>query len=410
MATATVDLEAIAAQLSPRQLLALRARIDFPLFCRLVYRPYVEPPHLAHLNAALAGVDRYLSTGGAEGIGRLLVMLPPRHGKSVTCARLFPAWALGRHPDARVILASHGAALSEAHSRAVRNWIRGNAFTSVFPRVKLSGDSAAREAWDLAEPNRGGLLAVGVGGAVTGRGGDLIILDDLVASREDAESELQRGKLWEWYASDLATRKEPGAALVSIGTRWHSDDVLGRLATSDGEAWHVIRLPALAEEDDPLGREPGEALWPARFPVAALKAQRAEMGEYPFLSLYQQAPVSTSGGIFRLVREVSIHKPDVPQAEHVYVFGCDWGRKVDATVISIFDRSVSPRRQVWLERFTNVPFELQEKRLIALDEALATGNVPGRESSFRLAAGRKAWPVKACLFARSRWPRNRSRS
>src|SRR5690349_5172069 len=126
--------------LTPRDRVALKARRDFPVFCRIAYRPYTEPPHLRLLNAALAEVERYIATRGAEGIGRLRIELPPRHGKSQTVARLFPAWMLGRYPNLRIIIASHGAGLSEGHSRFVRNTLRSTLYRTIFPAVALADD------------------------------------------------------------------------------------------------------------------------------------------------------------------------------------------------------------------------------------------------------------------------------
>jgi len=281
------------------QLAALKARRDFTSFKFAVYRPYIHAPHLELIDRALMDVARYLETGGKQGIGKLRIELPPRHGKSVTTARLFVAWVLGRIPNLRVILASYGASLSEGHSRYVRNLIRDSAYQSIFPGVALSDDSTARDAWELAAPHSGGLIAVGVGGALTGKGGHLLISDDLVKGREEISSEGQREKLWRWYTDDYSTRAEPSAAQIAIGTRWDVDDPLGRLDLHEPGQWRVIRLPALAEDNDPLGREYGEALWPERFSAEDLQAARTRMGVWSFSALYQQSPVPADGGIFQ---------------------------------------------------------------------------------------------------------------
>lgn len=275
------------------------ARHDLTAFDRYMFRRYDAAPHLRLVNRALMDVARYLQTDGREGIGRLIIEAPPRHGKSLSTARLFPAWALGRMPDLRVILASYGAQLSEKHSRFVRNMIASPVYARIFPSVRLSPDSKAVDAWDLAEPHMGGLHAVGKGGALTGFGGNLIITDDLTKSRAEAESEIQRDADWDWFTDDCLTRQEPNAAHIAIGTRYHLDDVLGRLLLNDGDAYAVLRLPALAEPDDPLGRGVGEALWPERFPAGVIERQRAIMGEYSFAALYQQKPVPMSGGLFK---------------------------------------------------------------------------------------------------------------
>lgn len=286
-------------QAERRNVIAAACRLSFTAFCRRALPSYEHPPHLALIDAALHQVARYVETNGVEGIGRLAIELPPRHGKSVKAARLFPAWLMGRNPDLRVILASHTAALSEDHSRFVRNLIRDPRYAAIFPDARLADDSQARASWDMAEPHRGGLVAIGVDGAIHGRGGKLIVADDLVRSLEAYQSEAARDKLWDWFSTDLLSRQEPKAAIIMIGTRFGLDDPLGRLELYEGQRWTRIRLPALAMEDDPLGREVGEALWPERFDASALEAQRESMGDYSFSALYQQDPVAASGGIFR---------------------------------------------------------------------------------------------------------------
>lgn len=272
-------------------------------------------------------VTRYVETGGAEGIGRLAVFIPPRHGKSMTVARLFPAWFLGRNPDSRVLLTGYGASLVDQHSRFARNLLQTERYQAVFPDVLLAPDSRARSAWDIAG-RMGGMDAVGIGGAVTGKGAHLLIIDDPVKNREQAESTLIRQRIWDSYTSDLYTRLEPGGAMALIMTRWHEDDLSGRIlkrllnresgsrdgasddgasfdgasfdgASYDGVGWTVIRLPALAEEDDPLGRPLDAPLWADRYPAARLNAIRADIGAYAFFALYQQRPKPREGALFR---------------------------------------------------------------------------------------------------------------
>lgn len=271
---------------------------DFTAFKRALWPGYRHAPHLALIDAALADVSAYISSGGRTGSGRLAVFIPPRHGKSQTVARLFPAWFLGQQPAKRVILTGYGASLVEKHSRAARNWVRSPAFALQFPGISLAPDSTARSAWDLADHD-GGMDAIGIDGAVTGKGAHLLIIDDPVKNRAQAESPTLRQRVWDAYTDDLLTRLEPGGAVALIMTRWHSDDLGGRLLAHEGDQWRVICLPALAEADDALGRAPGEALWPERFPAAVLAARREAMGAYAFAALYQQQPVARAGGLFR---------------------------------------------------------------------------------------------------------------
>ena len=277
---------------------AMAVRSDFTAFKRFAWSSYQHQPHLALIDSYLKQVARYIETDGKEGIANLRIELPPRHGKTITCARLFPAWFLGRNPEKRVILASYGQSLATKNSRAVRSVVRQPRFSQVFG-VSLAEDSHAKDAWDLATPHEGGLDSVGKGGALTGKGAHLIITDDLVKSRAEVESALTRERDWDWFTNDLLTRKQPGAAHISIMTRWHNDDIHGRLDIQQGEAWTKLVLPALAEENDPMGRQPGEALCPPWFDRQALLDTQAKIGEYPFGSLYQQAPTARTGGLFK---------------------------------------------------------------------------------------------------------------
>lgn len=275
-----------------------REQCSFTDFKTAIYKRYEHAPHLRLIDSALSDVVRYIETGGKEGTGYLIISMPPRHGKTVTVSRLFPAWFLAEHPDMRVILASYGMTLAQKNSRFARNVIASKQFTAMYPDIRLAQDSKAVDAWDIAN-TQGGMDAVGVGAGVTGKGGHLIVIDDPVKSREEAESETYREKVWDWFTDDLYTRREPGAAIVVIMTRWHQDDLVGRLLNADVNKWRVLDLPALAIENDPLGRGVNEALWPDRFPRLVLDDIKRVLGEYSFSALYQQRPVPAEGGIFK---------------------------------------------------------------------------------------------------------------
>lgn len=275
------------------------AHEDFTAFKQVVWRRYQNARHLQFLDHYLMQVLRYVETNGEEGIGRLLLEMPPRHGKTQNVSRAFPAYFLGRNPDKRVILTSYDKSLPEGNSRWVRTLVQMPNYQAIFPFVELSTDSKAKDRWDLMSPYIGGLTAVGKGGAVTGKGGDLIIIDDPVRNRKEADSALQRNNDWDWLTNDLWSRKEPGAAIISIMTRWHSDDIHGRLRQYQDGEWTIIRLPALAEKDDPMGRLEGEALWPERFTEADLRQIWADILDYPFYALYQQSPQPREGGLFK---------------------------------------------------------------------------------------------------------------
>jgi len=241
-------------------------------------------------------------------IRRLIVEMPPRHGKSETTTVKFPAWYLGRHPDHRIIIASHTASLAARFSMRARN-----DFAQFAPEVwgyGVAPDVSAMYRWDVFDPNAptgqppGGAIAAGIGGPITGQGAHLAIIDDPVKDAESASSKVQRDAVWDWYRFVLRTRLFPDAAIVLVLTRWHEDDLAGRLmaaAEADPEAdqWEILRLPAVAEDDDPLGRSIGEALWPEQYDEAALKATRASVGSHVWAALYQQRPQPAEGTIFK---------------------------------------------------------------------------------------------------------------
>lgn len=241
--------------------------------------------HLAYIRERLARVT-------AGSLKRLMLFLPPRSGKSEMTTIRYPVYRLETQADFRVGVGCYNQTFAERFGRKARRIARD--------RIELSEEKGAAKEW---ETRAGGVFrSCGVGSPPMGEGFDLLILDDPVKSREEADSAAYRERVWEWYRDDLFTRLEPGAAIVLIATRWHSDDLPGRLLEqmeTGGDTWEVVSLPALAEEDDPLGRAPGEALCPDRFDVPAIEAIRAVQG-YSFEALYQQRPHSREGDFFKV--------------------------------------------------------------------------------------------------------------
>lgn len=236
----------------------------------------------------LRRLDRTLVDLAQRKIQRLMVMMPPRHGKSVLISQFFPAWYLGTHPEQRVILASYEAHFAASWGRQARDVLAEHGAEHF--GVALRRDSAAVNRWDLAD-HPGGMITAGVGGPITGRGANLLIVDDPVKNAEQALSETYRNKAWEWWTSTAFTRLEPDAIVVVVQTRWHEDDLAGRILREQaGENWHVLCLPAIAEQTDPIGRRPGEALWPQRFSRARLEEIRQSLPAYWWQALYQQTP------------------------------------------------------------------------------------------------------------------------
>jgi predicted phage terminase large subunit-like protein len=245
---------------------------------------------------------------------RIIFEAPPRHGKSEMVSKYLPAWYVGTFPDKRVMLSSYEAEFAATWGRKARN-ILEEVGQPLFG-VNVAEDARARNLWearlswtpedpDLYDWNAGeggGMITAGVGGPLTGKGADLLIVDDPVKNREEADSATYRKRAWEWWQSTAYTRLEPGGVAIVMQTRWHEDDLAGKLLAemaAGGEQWHVVRLPALAEGTDPLGRDPGAALWPERYDEEALAAIRTAVGTYVWEALYQQRPAPIEGGIFK---------------------------------------------------------------------------------------------------------------
>lgn len=260
-----------------------------------------HPPHLRLLNEYLLSVAH----GRLEG---LVVSMPPRHGKSETISKFFPAWYLGRYPQNRVLLASHEAGIAATWGRKARELIEGWG-PEYFGLRGVRNDSRAAAHWNL-HGAEGGMDTAGVGGSFTGKGAHLFIVDDPIKNSKEALSKTYRDTVWELWTSTIETRAEPGCGFVIVQTRWHEDDLAGRviqqIKTENRTGWAYLKLPALAEKDDPLGRKQGEALWPERYPADRLlslktrwASDEARLGPYWWESLYQQEPAPREGGLFK---------------------------------------------------------------------------------------------------------------
>lgn len=228
----------------------------------------------------------------------LVINCPPGSAKSTYGSVAFPAWYLGRNPKNCVIAASHTQELAERFGRRVRNLVGSPEHAKIFPDCVLSVDSSAAGRWDTSQ--KGEYFAAGVGGSVTGRRADLAIIDDPVKSREDADSATIREKQWAWWRDDLMTRMKPGGKIVLIMTRWHEDDLGGRLIADlkqSGKRYRIISIPMEAGENDPLGRGVGEPLWPEWFTPMMLEEAKREPRTWS--ALYQQEPRPIGGGEFK---------------------------------------------------------------------------------------------------------------
>ncbi|WP_031031737.1 MULTISPECIES: terminase large subunit domain-containing protein [unclassified Streptomyces] len=232
---------------------------------------------------------------------QVMITCPPRHGKSQRASRWGPLWYLRRNPTARVMLASYGAELADDHGRWVRDQLRLHGDTL---GVRLDPASRAANRFDLEAPRgssvRGGMVTAGVGGSLTGKGFSLGIIDDPFKGSDDANSPAQRQRVWDWYRSVFYTRRAPGASIVLINTRWHELDLSGQILDTEPENWTLIDLPALALSDtDPLGRQPGQALWPEQYDEEELARTKRAVGERVWWALYQQQPRPLEGGVWQ---------------------------------------------------------------------------------------------------------------
>jgi predicted phage terminase large subunit-like protein len=243
---------------------------------------------------------------------RLIVTMPPRHGKTAFLARYFAGWWLGRRPRSRVIAVSYKDTLARLASKGARDDL-GRHGETVFGVTSIG--RASTKDWNPVVdrlPTEGGYFATSVGGECTGRGADLIVVDDLVKGATECRSQALRDFAHEFLRTDVLTRLAPGGAVIMIGTRWHEDDVIGRILhgqESAGEEdhvyahpWRLVSLPAIAEAGDALGRTPGEALWPERYPVRELLGIRSELvrgDPHAWEALYQCRPAPPGGAFFR---------------------------------------------------------------------------------------------------------------
>lgn len=274
----------------------------------------LQAPHLDLIDQAVIDL--------ADGrTGRVGLFMPPRHGKSRR-VRWCALWYLMHHPDHRILIATYGQTLSDQHGRWLRDTVSAHSDILGF-RLRESSRSASR--WDV-EGTEGGLLATSVGGAATGTGADVLLIDDPVRDSQDAESLLIQERTWDWWASVAQTRLEPGGRVILIQTRWSPGDLGGRILADEPERWRTVDLPAVVPtvdeyaalgvqpEPDPLGRREGDALWPARYPAVELAKIRRSVGERVWWALYQQQPRPPSGA---LVSRADMDAARVPYAPDV---------------------------------------------------------------------------------------------
>lgn len=240
--------------------------------------------------------------------------MPPRHGKSQLSSIYFPAWYLGRNPDKEIITTSYSGELAKKFGGDTRDIVSDRQYQTIF-QLKLKEDSQAKNLWMTEEG--GSYTSVGRGGTITGRGADILLIDDPVANREEAESKTLRDGIWDWYTSTAYTRLEKGAAIIVVMTRWHTDDLVGRILAKSHETkeeWTVISFPAIAEEDEEF-RQKGEVLWEEKKSKEELMIIK-QNNLYDWHALYQQNPVAAETqdfqqSWFKYVSEEELQQKDL---------------------------------------------------------------------------------------------------
>ena len=294
-----------------RELAVRKAREHLLPFIKLNHRNYVT----GWFNRELCLImEEFLQDVFSGKKPRILIEAPPRSGKSEVVSRNFPAWALGISPDLEIINTSYSADLASTFNKAAQMIIDSETYHEIFPDTMIQGQivkslkmpailtykKTSEEFMVIGHHGR--MFSSGVGGGITGRGADIFIIDDPFKNREEADSETQRQKVWEWYTSTALTRLSDCGGMIIMNTRWHIDDLTGRLlqkmAEGSGQYFKRYRFPAIAEEDEPY-RKAGEALQPERYSLETLQGIQKAIGSKDWAALYQQNPIPDGGGMFK---------------------------------------------------------------------------------------------------------------
>jgi predicted phage terminase large subunit-like protein len=241
----------------------------------------------------------------------LIFHAPPQHGKSLLCSKIFPTWYRGKFPDDPIMITAYIDSHAQSFSRFIRNNIQYPEYNVLFPNIKISQDSQSVQHWELEHPFRGELHAAGIMGGLTGKGAKLLIIDDPIKNREQAESKTYREKLIDEWKSTISTRLHDDCMVLLMQTRWHEQDLAGYLLKHDERPWKYIPLPALAEKGDVLGRKLHRPLWPDKFSQPYLLTQKKSIGMYDWCALYQGRPRPDEGSLFkRNWFQIIEHPPD----------------------------------------------------------------------------------------------------
>lgn len=267
----------------------------------------------------------------------LLIEMPPRHGKSELTSIKFPAWFLGRNPDKEIITASYSGDLAVDFGSQTRDLVNSPEYKQVF-KTRLKEDDKSKGRWKTQ--NKGAYTSVGVGGAITGRGANILLIDDPLKNREEAESLVIREKVWGWFQSTAFTRLEPNGAVVVVMTRWNVDDLSGRIQEAfkgnDNIEIRRVVFPAIAEEDEEF-REKGEALWKDKYDLDSLETIKNVVGVRDWSALYQQDPIKSTGNVFKKEEFSYFNLSELKPEEYELAVHVDpaWSSRDDSDDIAI---------------------------------------------------------------------------
>ncbi len=292
-----------AAALKEADRLELEARRGIALRSPLAYATYhnaafLDPPHVRLMSDTIVRlVEGKLLKKDGSPYTRLMVNMPPRHGKSELITRATPPWILTKFPDWRVIVTGYEAEFASDFGNDARNYIASHPELGVI----LDPATSAKNNWNLKD-HLGGMKTAGAGGAITGKGANVFIIDDPVKSAEDADSDTVRRKQWTWWQGTILPRLEPPYIVIMVMTRWHEDDIAGRCLLNEPDEWAQLSFPAIsdhAEGLDILGRAPNTPLWPERYDLEYLERIRTGMGSRWWNAEYQQKPSIEGGNMFK---------------------------------------------------------------------------------------------------------------
>ena len=338
-----------------------KAQTSFMHFVKMVWPEFIDGYH----HNILAKKFEEIASGKLK---RLIVNMPPRHTKSEFASYLFPAWLMGKKPKTKIIQATHTAELSYRFGRKMRNLMDDNVFRKIYKNVSLKADSKASGRW---ETNHGGeYFGAGIGGAITGRGADLLIIDD-PHSEQDALSTTAFDNAYEWYTSGPRQRLQPGGAIVIVMTRWGVKDLTGRLIDAQAkepkaDQWELIEFPAILPSNKPI--------WPEYWDIETLQTTKASLTEQKWQAQWQQKPTSEEGSIIKREWWQSWEEDDVPDLIHViqsYDTAFSKKETADYSAITTWGVFSHPRRgnpQIILLDAEKGRWEFTELKKIAMDK------------------------------------------